>query len=108
MMFLQLKVAGLVAAFKIAQDGDIKRPLGLGITLAILFSLCSLPSSGFAADRLLAEILLGLLLCPLIMFQYWKLERVLPSLAVAGFGSMILLLVLPLLAAECVTLLSGA
>ena len=93
MILISLKIAILVAAFKTCQDGSLKRPLGLGVALAIFFSLFSLPGLLVAPLVSLAELVLGLLLCPLVMFLYWKNDRLVSSLAVAGIGSIVLVLV---------------
>ncbi len=107
MVFLSLKIAMLVAAFKFTSGGGRKSALRAGVLLAILFAFFAYLYSGFSAGILLVELALGLFLCPLVLFLYWKQDGVLPAMVVAGVGSVFLLFILPVLAYACAAFLPG-
>ncbi len=106
MLFISLKVAVLVGVLRIAQEGNHKSALKKGAALAVFFSMCSFVASGFTVGVPLVELMLGLLLCPLILLLYWKQDGVVLSLVVAGASAIVLVLIVPMLAFECVGLFS--
>ncbi len=100
-MFLSFKVMVLVLSFKCMQDGTWKRPMGVGVTLAILLPLLMFFAPGFNAVHLQVQIVAGLILCPLVLLLVWMNEGVFLYLFLCSLGSIALLFLWPMLSYEC-------